>query len=592
MLQRTLRPAALALLLLLCAPLVVRAQEPLENFPATSAVAIRFSSIDQFVNNFDDMLSEISPVARAATGEFRDGIADMLGLTKEGLAAVDTSAPVYVCALPLEVNDPFAALVKATDLPALHRSLLRIEGDAQPETQTRDDGFSEVAGANGVVYFKQLGEYVLYTKSAEVLTALTKAKSDNLAARLNSAARGEFMEGDAALAVNAAYLTEKFQNEIEQARSQIMDGIDSLPDEQLEAGGANPADVKQMYKDLANSAFTVALDTQILVANVSFSGKGVQAGGLASLKEGSSTDKFAAANPPTELETLGLLPAGAPIYYGMSLGESTIARFIQAYMNLQMGGGGQTAEYLAEGQKLMEAAGMQAIVGSFALPPDDKTGLMATSITTVRDPASMLQASQKMVSNYGNIQTPFMSMAMDFQAKAETYKGAEIDLVTQKITVDPNSAEGAILAPFFEKMFGGMELQSRMAVKENLVISASGNGPERMHSVLDGMESGEGVLGVSDAYGPARDQLTPKANLVFFMDLPRLVVDGVKLIEDVEPFGAALAGIGAMFNFRLDPAPSYAAGSLSMEEHGVRFRGFISVDQPRNMFRIFAPGAF
>lgn len=578
----------LALLAMALAARESLAAEPLEAFPEQAAAVVRFASLDKFAGGFKEMAAGLGPLGLIAGPGLENGLNQMFEIAGNG-QALDRTAPAYVAIFPLEnQGNPVAWLVRTADEAKLRKAVLKAGAEETLAAEKSDDGFEKISKDGRDGYFGRHGDWTLYTLNENVakLLASGRGQAKSFAALVEPRAKEMLEAGDGAIFVNAAMLTEKYGEKLTEARERAMRQIDSLPDEALGGGGtgsANPKAVKKMYGDLAGLAFDVLGDMRWFAGRANFTAAGVGLSGLLAVKQDSGADKFLAANPPAVLENLGLLPSGAMAYYGYQANYKKLLAWSSDFAQLAYGGDSSNVQKTKAAAELMLQAGLGPKVGSLSFAAGK--GMVMTSLQQAEDPEKLGAAvgqSQSAV----EAKTPTYSQTVEYQPNAETYQGKPVGLLTTRFEfLNVNDEGQKIGQKIMEKMFGGSQMQTRLTSVEGLSVQAMGNDPKYLHQAIDGLSSGEGVLGLDEAFAKTRDQLGEQANLVVLLNVPRLVVDAVGLVRDVPPFDMLLAR--APFNFGAQPAVSYAGLSLATEAQAVRLRLFVPVEQPKGVLQIF-----
>jgi hypothetical protein len=231
----------------------------------------------------------------------------------------------------------------------------------------------------------------------------------------------------------------------------------------------------------------------------------------------------------------------------------------------------------------MAQAGPGPVVGSLSLAAGG--GLAISALQQAEHPEKLNAATGQM-QQAAEATTPGYQQSAEFRAGAETYQGQPVDLLTTRFQFkDTADQEQQIGQKLIQKIFGGDSFQTRLTVLEGLAVSASGNDPKYLRQTIDGLSSGEGVLGLDEAFAKTRDHLGDEANLLVLLNVPRLVVDIVGLIRDVPPFDMLLAR--APFNFGVQPATSYAGIAVAAQPQALRLQLFVPVEQPKGVLQIF-----
>lgn len=592
--------SALAMLLLVVGSVGAtraRAADPLDAFPEKAAIVWRIASLDALLGNSSDMFLAIDPKLdpRAMGFPFSEqSIADGFAVGQDP-EVLDHNEPLYA-ALFVPDDDSHktegitAYLVRTPDEERLRRAVLRAGDKDELEIEQRDDGFEKVTRGGLVCYFRRHGDYVLYTRSDEVVEwlAFDREQQKSFTSTLDDDALAMLNAGDAAVAINAAHLTETYRDDITRSREEIIKGIEQIPDKSLAGSGIDAAATRKMYVDLVNLGFDAVHDSGWAVGSVDFGSGGVELHALAGFAAESRTDALLERNPPSPLENFKLLPAGAPAYFALAFDPELFVSWTGGWLRAVVGQDRQRAARIESVLKQFADAGMGQMATGFKLPAGPESGMIAWTLMEAEEPAAMRAAYGAYQDVVGTIETPVYTQKMQFKPEAETYNDLTVDVITVRYefpeTEDPAADVGLA---FVRRFFGGDGLETRMSAVDNLVVQASGNDPKYFRQLVDGLESGEGVLGNTEAYSQTRDRLGELANVLVLLNLPQLVVDGFNSFRDVPPFDAIAGQVP--FNLGIKPDASYLGIALGTQPHALRLHAFVPVAQPKGIMRIFAP---
>ncbi|HUY92280.1 MAG TPA: hypothetical protein VMV10_26300 [Pirellulales bacterium] len=565
-----------------------RAEEPLDAFPDQAAAVARIASLDKFAGGFKELTANLGPLGALAGPGLENGLNQAFQIAGDG-QALDRMAPAYLAVFPLEnEREPVAWMVRAADETKLRRAVLKAGAEETLTPEKRDDGFEKLTKDGHSWYFGRFGDWTLYTSNENVvkLLAFDRAQAKTFASLVEPRAKQMFEAGDGAVFVNAAMLVEKYGEKLTEARERLLRRIDSLPDQALGGGGtgnANPQAAKKLYSNLANLAFDTLGDARWLAGRVNLTAAGVEAAAMLGVHEASGADKLLAANPPSPLENLGLLPSGATAYYGYRVDYQHLLSRTLDFAQLAYGADSPNAKKIKAATELMHEAGLGPKVGSFSFVPGK--GLTASTLQQAEHPEK-LNAAVAQVEQATEAKTPSYNQTTELKANAETCQGRPVDLLTTRFAFNDVTEQGQkISQKFIEKIFGGQSLETRITTIEGFSVQAVGNDPKYLQQTLDGLTSGEGVLGLDEAFSKTRDQLGDEANLIVLLNAPRFVVDIVGMIRDIPPFDMLLAR--APFNFGYQPPVSYAGLAVGAEPQALRLQLYIPVEQPKGVLSIF-----
>ncbi len=576
----------------LVATVAARAADPWDAISDRAAVIVHVSSIDRVNGNVNEMLAAIGPLAQMGGPFVENGLGEMFHLAGK-LDAIDRSAPALAAVFPLSSeSEPVAFVVRTKDEGKLRRAVLGAGDDDKLDVEKRDDGFEKVTKGTTSWFFGRNGDWVVYTRSEAVakLTAPAAAKDAPLGKLLDAATRDILTKGDLAAVVNIARLTEAFKNEINEARQQVLQTIDAAPDADLVGAGVDPAVARKVVRDLVDGGFDAVFDARLAAGRVNFSGEGVAAEGLVTVKPGSPAAALLAAHPPTAFDTLGLLPAGSPIYYGVFANYARIAEWGSELMEKLVKNDNEVTRQMRESLERVAKAGLGQLVAGFSFPADAKSGMIVSMLAQSKDAAATraaLHAYQKLSEAAGA--NPMFTQTTEYKEKAETYKNRAVDIQTTRFKFNPGeNADLAILDGFFKRFLGEDGLQTRITDLEGVLIEVTGNDPKYLARVVDGLESGEGVLGLNEAFAKTRDKLGKEANFIVMLNVPQIIVDAVKAFRDIPPLDMVLGQLP--FNFDATPAASFGGISIGTQPTGLRIHIYVPVSQPKGVLAIFGQG--
>jgi len=568
---------------------------PLEALPRDTALVLRIASIDKIASGFKEMVGSLGPAVAQAGPRFESGLSELFQVGAAA-GAIDWAAPSYVAVFPIEGQpEPVAFLVQTADETKLRRAVLKTGADENVPAEMVAGGFEKLVKNDQTWYFKRHGPWVLYTRNEQVFQRLVfdASQTKSFASLVEPRAAELLAAGDGAVLVNLELLIQRYGNEINRGREQVMSFIQALPDDQLggsQTGGSGPGPeaTRLVLKDLANLAFDGLNDANWFAGRVNFSATGASVAGLLGVRQASGTDVLLAANPPSDFETLGLLPAGAPIYFGHSVNYDRIVAWAAERLKGAYGAGAQDAAW-ENALAAFRQAGAGPSVTSFALPADTRSGQLSTSLSQAENPDALRQGHRDLVKAQGRNSTPIYAQTVEYQEGAETFEDRAVDLVTVKIEMAKSDDPGLLIAQqLLRILFGGDSLQRRITLLEGLMVETSGNDPKFLHQVVGILGTGKEVLGLDEAFAKTRDQLAERANVVALINLPRLIVDIVKLLREVPAIAPFLAQVP--FNFGVQPEVSFAGFTAGTELQGVRLQVFVPVAQPKGVLQIFGQG--
>jgi hypothetical protein len=263
--------------------------------------------------------------------------------------------------------------------------------------------------------------------------------------------------------------------------------------------------------------------------------------------------------------------------------------FMVEALKLSYGSELRDKEAAAKAVEAIAEAKLGPSASSISFADDGKPGIKSTTITQAAAPRKLNEAFALFARALGESDNPLFTMTMTYKAAAEKYKEHVVDLATMKFKVkDAESEMGKVIDAMFKGIFGGDSMQERITTLDKLSVAVTGSDPKLLERTLDGIADSKDVAGLEKSFGKTRDALGKEANLVFLVNAPQMVLEFVTVLKDVPFIGDGLKMLP--FNFSLKPPSSFAGFSLTTEAQGLRFKGFVPVEQPKAMLQIFAPG--
>jgi hypothetical protein len=586
--------------LLVCVASLVRPLPPLvaddllQALPTEAVAVVRLASPDRYLGNVQNLLTSVGgPAVRLAPTQ-QTVLAQFLFERPLDLGLVDRSAPAYLVVFLVPPGTPATArLVTTADETALRRALLGAAEGQELAVEASANGFERVTALGRSLYFGRRAGMVVYTDREEVVKMLAAPPQSPLSAACPPAVQDLMAGGDVGLLIHAGQLVQTYARQFDQARAEVLRGISRIPPEVTGLPAEQAEEVRQGLATAANGVFDALADTRFVGVRLDLGAGGVTLAALATVAEGSSTAALLAANPPSGLDLLGLLPAGAPFYYAArpARGEwlTQLGNLLsKAYEQLQAASPEAQAA-LTQAEQLAAEAGLQSVAGSFAWPLNASSGVITSALSEADNPQALLAAAAKRAAAAGVVRMGSYSDRTEYQAAAETLDEQPVDLRINHFVPGTGQDEQTMLVKaLMERIYGGPSLQTRLTVREGVLAEASGNDPRFLQQLVSGLASGEGLLGLDPNFAECRDALAPQANLVLMLNLPQMLVEAVRTFRDVPPFSVAVAQLP--FNFNVQPGSSYAGLSLTAEQQALRIHLHVPAAQPRGLLQVFAPG--
>lgn len=572
----------------LLSPTASHADEAIDYLSEDAFLVIRFASPNQYLGNFTDLLNGVSQdVADELIPEIEEGLNDFAFLDGDA-DVLDPESPLCGGLYPIDDGGPPVAMFikHKGDIAAVHRALLRADADAKITVAKLEHGVVKISrpGSSRNYYIAKRGDLTMYTRNEKVMKKVIDddmAKKRSYRDEVGKAAITELFAGDVGICFNLPKAVKAFKVDMERARNQLKDAIKSIPDAQL--GSASASSTKELMIAGVDFFFQGVYDTKVAVGRANFSSQGATGGFTVNFMDGSATDKIVRANPVGDLANLELLPSNEFVYGATNF---NFGNWTKNFIELSVGSLDNNKNAAASVGTLRKS--FQSLVGSFSLGRGENTAMQFTIIEQAKDVAAYREAWKSIVEGSSPVElSPFLTQSMSYQSNAETTQDKKVDLVKVKFDVKADTAEGIATSAVLNQLFGGLELNSRITAIENLLLSVTSNDAKELGNQLERFESGEGVLGLEDAYADTRDKLDEEANFIVLANGPRAVISVLNALRKT-PIGAFLKQ--APINFDVKPPESYAGASIKCSKQELKLKVYVPVSQPRDIVKIFAAG--
>lgn len=559
----------------------------LEAIPGSAALVVRYASFDRAVGGLTDMLNALGPQIANETRGFEQEVFGALIFVKNTNGLIDRGAPVYAFGFArVDIQNPAGVVLKTKDLEKLQRALLGIDSNA-PLTKTQNGDIETVSGPDGrSYYFRKFKDWVVYTHNENAAKLLTfdPAKDPSFAALIDDRADKVVGTGDLAFMFNPRPVIENLKPMLDEARKEIEQGINSIPDSAFMGTPYDGKFVRAVLHELVKRGFEVLPEVTYVVGRVNFSAAGFSAEVLTGVQPGGKLDQFFASHPADPFELVGILPAGASMYFGAHQDYARIAEELASFLKSIPNQPQDVLKGLESMRKFAEAKASTS-VSSMSFPGTNKAGIVSHGLQIAENPDALRQIAADSVSGYATINVPNMQMTPEFKAGVENYKGHVIDMMSILFTAKGNTdMETQILDAVFKKFFGGNRIQTRVTTLEGMIATTMGADEKLIQTLIDRMESGQGILGVDVAYSKARDELGQSANFLFLINVPQFMIEVLNSFKGIPQLEQLLQLVP--FNLGFQPSSSYAGFTLGTEEHGLRARVYIPIEQPKGVIQI------
>jgi hypothetical protein len=276
---------------------------------------------------------------------------------------------------------PFAILVPSDDYKGTLKEFSS-GNDVELKHQEGNYDAFDGPGGHGTWYAAQVPGVVAFGTSKGLIADIAKRPAKTLDSVLTGSAAKSFTGGDIGAYVNAASLTKRYADQIEQGRQIFMGAIDQATQQAGNAGAM------QFAKDFYSGLFDSLKYADGLTLNLDFAEKGLHLAGFLKVKPDSDALKSISEVRTGEIAALGNLPPGATVYVYMNVAAKTFDR-LQG-MNLKMlGGAGKPSPDLEKAMAELHGLGRIESLGTASM---DK-GMVAINDIKTEDPKRFIEKS-------------------------------------------------------------------------------------------------------------------------------------------------------------------------------------------------------
>lgn len=386
--------------------------------------------------------------------------------------------------------------------------------------------------------------------------------SDSIATEIDDASRAVYDRGDLSIFLNVDHLTEVYKDQLDEKSGELAEQLNRQAGVLQMVPGL---DVQSAIEGGTGGGADILKDTTSLTLALVFEDKGLHAETLAQFKPDSNTAKALDGHPGHPLQTIGQLPPGAVLYFGLS---SSLSQTVED----TLASSGSLAEPSDEQQKSIDELKEQlkdVDYRSFALAlglGHRESGLLRIASITEASPTDAVKAYKQASGDLmdAELDGQGIKQEAEYEAAAEQAGDKDIDVLTVTTTVDPNVNPffGSILKQIQNLLLGPEGNVSRFAWWDDKYLYTLGGGADAMQEAMEAVDSTE-----SNGTAEFREGLLEEANVVALLDVQRIAYRALKAAAETPELG--LPADPALANAQ-EPAPSFVGFSLVTESQSLR----------------------
>jgi hypothetical protein len=475
--------------------------------PADVDMAIRIQGVDGTHNDLIAMLKAMNPEWAKMADE---ALASPLAQFREHHGERALKTP-WVTVLRLGQADAeggvaFAALVPSESYPGV---LKELSGVKDLELKHEDGGVDAFEGPGGQKnwYAAKGPGIVAFGPAKELVAAVAKPGAKTLDTVLKGAAARPFLSGDVGAYVNAAALTTRFADQIEQGRQTLMAVMDQAGQQ-----AGNEASIK-FIKDFYGGLFDSLKYADALTLDVDLAETGLHLAGVLNVKPDSGLARSIPTIHTSDAAGLGRFAPDAMAYIYMNLGSKMFHQFQSMSLNMLNPGGKSTPAFdkaMAELEALerVESLGAVKMTG----------GIRGMNDIVVSDPRKYVDANLALVESFKGGEGPLnVYKDVKVERNAKTYEGMTFAHVVMSIDLDRLAKLGGNVpgqAENMKAMFGGESMSFWYGTDGKRLLQVMASSWDEARAQLDAYLKGDGGIGGSAGFKAVRAQLPPQASLL------------------------------------------------------------------------------
>lgn len=513
----------------------------LDLIPADSTVVVRFKNPEATITKVAGFANQV----QAGIGFLIQGQAQALGvlISNPTMGGVDMKNDWYV-----------SVKVNKGDLPHVTFYV--------PATNV--DAMTEAVG--GDFTFAMKGNWVAYSE-AEAATAAVKeciaGKRDSATKAMNRRSTELLTANDICAYVNIKSLTSTFSDELATADEQLDAALEQFGALIPQTPGMNLAAVMKMYGDMGHNLVQVARDAESLTLAIGISEDALTFEDLLVVGADTKTDKALQSHETSEMNLISKLPQGRVGYFAAHGNMQSLMAWGMKLAGDMLGENAETKDKLDKAKAIMKDVKFGQVVGTFELNEVIENGVFTATVLSEVTPADKMKELTRNMNIQVNV--PGMKQTITVKQDAEKYGDLTGDVVTTKQEFDPQVDPLGTQQEIIDLIHGQNGLVQRIVATKDTLVQTTGGTQDTMKTALAAFNA-PGSSG-NEALTAARGTVLKKANIVAFIDLPNLLINGLR---------TAVATGKLPIPLPVDQLPkiepSYVSFSVGTEAQGLRMK--------------------
>lgn len=411
-------------------------------------------------------------------------------------------------------SPPFAILLPAVDVKATIKAL---SGGHEVELKHQEGGYEAFDGpeGHGTWYAASVPGIVAVGPSKELIAGIAKRPARTLDSVVTGSAAKGFFGGDVGLYVNAASLTKRYADQIDQARQALMGLLDQAGQQ------AGNVAAMQTAKDIYGGLFDALKYADGLTLHLDAAEKGLHLGAFLKVKPGTDVEKSIAGVKTGETASLGRMPAGATFYVYMNVGARLYDR-LQGMSLKMIAAGGKPSPEMEKAMAGLHGLGQIESLGSVTM---DK-GMISINEIHTADPGKYIEKSLALLRAMGGEGTSSLYKEVKVEPGAQKVRGISFTQATATIRME-KLAELAGNNPAQVETMKAMFADGRMnlwyGIDGTRILQVSAPKWEDARPLVEACLNREGGLGQTPGFRAVLSELPGRASFVMALNMQGMV---------------------------------------------------------------------
>ena len=552
-----------AVTLMLAASQTPTLAAPLDAIPDSASVVIRLKAPANTIGKVVALVNQVEPQF-APLIEMQSNAIGLL-IANPAMVGVDQKQDWWVAVFTSPDAEPAVVFV----IPA-----------------TDADALKETVGAGHQVLVHE--NHVIYTQdeaAAEKIKQRLGGTGESITAVIDKNSQAVLDGGDLSAFVNVRQITKTYQAQLDEAQAAVDQALGQVAEAAPEMPGMDMRAVFDMYGQMARGILQAVKDTEEYTHALAVDRSGITIEEYARFSEGSATDDAFKSHKTSDLALLDKLPAGKPIYFGAHGDMPSLIKWGMEISASMYTGNEDVKKSMAEMAEGMTALKWGAYAGSVSLGSLEQ-GVLQMIIALEVDPSEkMRDLSRDVLKAMGTMQAGPLKQEYDVKPDAEKYGKHSADIMTMKQEINEELDPLGIQKKIMTAMYGPDGMTARLVYLPGMMIETVGGGKPVMTEALKAFE-GQGTA-ANEAVVNVRQQLIPKSNLLFLIDLPGLLAS---VLEKVAESGQSPFPLPPDLLKNLKSEPSYLGFAVAAEPQALRLKAVIPTAQIKGVTKLVQIG--